>query len=196
MNYSNIKFCDIANGVGVRTTLFVSGCRVHCPGCFNTETWDFASGEAFDDAVAERIWKSLGASWVDGLSVLGGEPFEPENQAVLRPFLEETRRRFPDKSIWCYTGYVLDRDLVPACGRKHTDDTLPMLDCIDVLVDGPFMACNHDISLRFKGSSNQRVLDLAATRAAWGAAVSAGGDLAAVEPVPWHDEEVYATHTM
>lgn len=193
MNYSAIKYCDIANGVGVRTTLFVSGCRVHCPGCFNEETWDFASGEPFDGTVAEQIWKSLEDSWVAGLTLLGGEPFEPENQAGLRPFLEETRRRFPGKTVWCFTGYLLDRDLAPEGGRKHTADTLPMLDCIDVLVDGPFKACEHDVSLRFKGSANQRIIDLAATRAR---ARELDVSLDAVEPVPWADEEVYATHTM
>lgn len=193
MNYSAIKYCDIANGVGVRTTLFVSGCRVHCPGCFNEETWDFASGEPFDGTVAEQIWKSLEDSWVAGLTLLGGEPFEPENQAGLCPFLEETRRRFPGKTVWCFTGYLLDRDLAPEGGRKHTADTLPMLDCIDVLVDGPFKACEHDVSLRFKGSANQRIIDLAATRARAG---ELGMSLDAVEPVLWADEEVYATHTM
>ena len=193
MNYSAIKYCDIANGTGVRTSLFVSGCRVRCPGCFNEETWDFASGEPFDDAVAERIWKSIEPAWVDGLTVLGGEPFEPENQAALRPFLEETRRRFPGKDIWCFTGYVCDRDLLPAGGRKRTADTLALLSCVDVLVDGPFKACEHDVSLRFRGSANQRLIDIAAMRAQ---AEERGVSLEEVELVPWQDEEVYATHTM
>ena len=183
MNYANIKYCDIANGVGVRTTLFVSGCRVHCPGCFNAEAWDFDAGQPFDEAVAEKIWKSLEPAWIDGLTLLGGEPFEPENQAVLRPFLEETRRRLPRKSIWCFTGYRYDQDLLPEEGRKHTADTDPMLACIDVLVDGPFIEAEHDITLRFRGSANQRLIDVPASRAA--------GDVAL-----WHDQEVYATHTM
>ena len=183
MNYANIKYCDIANGVGVRTTLFVSGCRVHCPGCFNAEAWDFDAGLPFDDTVAEKLWKSLEPAWIDGLTLLGGEPFEPENQAVLRPFLEETRRRLPGKSIWCFTGYRYDRDLLPTDGRKRTDDTDAMLACIDVLVDGPYVAAEHDITLRFRGSANQRIIDLAASRAAG-------------EVVLWQDEEVYATHTM
>lgn len=196
MRYSNIKYCDIANGVGVRTSLFVSGCRVHCPGCFNAEAWDFEAGEPFDAAVAERIWKSLESSWNAGLSVLGGEPFEPENQAALRPFLEETRRRFPHKTIWCYTGYVYERDLAPAGGKRHTEDTEAMLACVDVLVDGPFMASNHDITLRFRGSSNQRLIDMVATNAARARARADNTDLAAVAPVMWHDQEVYETHTM
>lgn len=196
VNYSAIKYCDIANGVGVRTSLFVSGCRVRCPGCFNQVAWDFAAGEPFDGAVAERIWASVADSWVDGITLLGGEPFEPENQAVLRPFLEETRLRFPAKDIWCFTGYVYDRDLAPATGSRHTADTDAMLACIDVLVDGPFLACEHDVSLRFRGSANQRLIDLPATRAARDAARASGGDPDAVPPVPWKDEDVYATHTM
>ncbi len=183
MNYANIKYCDIANGVGVRTTLFVSGCRVHCPGCFNAEAWDFDAGQPFDEAVAEKIWKSLEPAWIEGLTLLGGEPFEPENQAVLRPFLEETRRRFPAKNIWCFTGYRYDRDLLPEGGHRRTADTDAMLACIDVLVDGPFVAEEHDITLRFKGSANQRLIDLPASRAA--------GSV-----VLWHDQEVYSTHTM
>ena len=183
MNYANIKYCDIANGVGVRTTLFVSGCRVHCPGCFNAEAWDFDAGQPFDEAVAKKIWKSLEPAWIDGLTLLGGEPFEPENQAVLRPFLEETRRRLPHKSIWCFTGYRYDQDLLSEEGRKRTADTDPMLACIDVLVDGPFVEAEHDVTLRFKGSANQRLIDVPASQVA--------GNV-----VLWHDQEVYATHTM
>lgn len=196
MNYANIKYCDIANGVGVRTTLFVSGCRVHCPGCFNAEAWDFDAGKPFDEEVAQRVWKSLEPAWIDGLTLLGGEPFEPENQACLRPFLEETRRRLPSKNIWCFTGYLLERDLLPADGRKHTDDTEPMLNCIDVLVDGPFIASQHDISLRFRGSANQRLIDLAKTRTLWAEARAEGKPLVEVEPVIWHDERIYETKGM
>lgn len=215
MNYANIKFVDIADGAGVRTSLFVSGCRLHCKGCFNPETWSFDAGEPFDDAVAERIWKSLEPAWIDGLTVLGGEPFEPENQRVLRPFLEETRRRFPSKNIWCFTGYVYDRDLAPAGGARRTEDTDAMLDCIDVLVDGPFMEERHDVSLRFRGSSNQRLIDMAVSRAALREVAEAVPDSsaapdgsatadspaapdgkAAIPVVIWHDDEVYETHTM
>lgn len=183
MNYANVKYCDIANGVGVRTTLFVSGCRVKCPGCFNAEAWDFCAGEPFDETVAEEVWRSLESPWVEGLTILGGEPFEPENQAALRPFLEETRRRYPTKSVWCFSGYLYDRDLLPTTGRKHTRDTLPMLACIDVLIDGPFVADERDVTLRFRGSSNQRLINLAAMRAA--------GDLSTL--VEWVDESLYAT---
>ncbi len=196
MNYSKIKYCDIANGTGVRTTLFVSGCRVHCPGCFNTETWDFAGGEPFDETVCEQIWESIDHPWIEGLTVLGGEPFEPENQAALRPFLEETRRRFPNKSIWCFSGYRYDQDIAPENGRKHTQDTNGMLDCIDVLVDGPFIQDEYDITLRFHGSANQRLIDMAATRAAEVEALAAGADPRSVEPVLWTDQQIYSTHTV
>ena len=192
MNYANIKYSDIANGVGVRTTIFVSGCRVHCPGCFNEVAWDFCAGEPFDDAVQERVLASLQEPWVDGLTVLGGEPFEPENQAALAPFLQQTRQRFPGKSIWCFSGYLLDRDILPEGGRRHTADTMGMLSCIDVLVDGPFLQAQHDISLRFRGSANQRIIDVPATLAAYERALAAGGDPASLEPVLWSDSRIYA----
>ena len=196
MNYANIKYCDIANGVGVRTTLFVSGCRVRCPGCFNEEAWDFDAGRPFDDEVAGRVLKSLEPEWIEGLTVLGGEPFEPENQAGLLPFLQQVRERFPQKSIWCFSGYVYDRDIAPADGARHTDVTNALLDCIDVLVDGPFVAEEHSVTLRFKGSANQRLIDLAAMRSARRELLANGGDPADAPIVPWHDDEVYATHTM
>lgn len=183
VNYSNVKYCDVANGPGVRTVLFVSGCRVCCPGCFNAEAQPFDAGEPFDEAAAEAVWKSLEPPWVDGLTILGGEPFEPENQAALRPFLEETRRRFPDKGVWCFSGYIYDVDLLPEDGRRHTGDTDAMLACVDVLVDGPYVAAEHDVTLRFRGSANQRIIDLAAMRAA--------GDPSTL--VAWADEAVYAT---
>ena len=196
MNYATIKYCDIANGPGVRTTLFVSGCRVHCPGCFNEVAWDFCAGEPFTGEVAQRIWESMGAPWVEGLTVLGGEPFEPENQAALRPFLEETRRLFPAKGIWCFTGYLFDRDILPAEGRKRTQDTDAMLACLDVLVDGPFLQAEYDISLRFRGSANQRIIDVPATVAAYQAALSCGEDLSAFSPAIWHDQRLYETRGM
>ena len=196
MNYATIKYFDIANGPGVRTTLFVSGCRVHCPGCFNEVAWDFCAGEAFTSEVAQCIWASMEAPWVEGLTVLGGEPFEPENQEALRPFLEETRRRFPAKGIWCFTGYLFDRDILPASGRKRTQDTDAMLACLDVLVDGPFLQAEHDISLRFRGSANQRIIDVPATVSAWQAAVACGEDPAAFSPVIWHDQKLYETRGM
>ena len=183
MNYANIKYNDIANGPGVRTTLFVSGCRVGCPGCFNSEARDFEFGAPFDDDVANAVLKSLEPSWTSGVTVLGGEPFEPENQRDLLSFLRRVRERFCEKSVWCFTGYVFDRDIVPLEGRRHTQWTDELLSLIDVLVDGPFVAAKHDVSLRFKGSSNQRLIDVAAS-------------LARGEVVEWADQDVYSTHSM
>ena len=159
MNYSAIKSCDIANGEGVRVSLFVSGCTHHCKGCFNPSTWDFAAGEPFTPEVEERILSLLAPDYIQGLSLLGGEPFEPENQAVLAPFVRRVRERFPNKDVWCYTGCVLEQDLlVPTRWRTAvTDDLLSM---IDVLVDGPFVESLKDISLPFRGSSNQRIIHL------------------------------------
>ena len=181
MKYSEIKYCDIANGEGVRTTLFVSGCRLHCPGCFNQEAQDFAAGEEFSPEVAERILESLEPSYIDGLTLLGGEPMEPENQRGLVEFVERVKERFPDKGIWCFTGYRLE-DLLEG-GRRHTDITDRLLGCIDILVDGPYVAAEHDITLRFRGSSNQRIIDLTATRAAG-------------EVRLWEDDPQFVTHTM
>lgn len=159
MNYSAIKYCDIANGTGVRTVLFVSGCRNRCVGCFQPETWSFDNGELFDEGVEAAILKSLEPAYIEGLTLLGGDPFEEENQKALLPFLRKVREQYPKKSIWAYTGYVLETDL-SAGGRKHTDDTDEMLEYIDVLVDGPFIEAQKNISLKFKGSENQRVIDM------------------------------------
>ena len=159
MNYSAVKYCDNADGLGVRTSLFVSGCRNHCKGCFQPETWDFCHGKPFDSAVEEEILESLKPDYIRGLTLLGGDPFEPENQAALLPFLLRVKEQFPQKNIWAYTGYVLDRDLV-AGGKCFTADTPEMLAQIDVLVDGPFVEEQKDITLKFKGSANQRVIDL------------------------------------
>lgn len=160
MNYSAIKYCDIANGTGVRTVLFVSGCRNHCEGCFQPETWSFAYGELFTKKVEDEILASLEPAYIKGLTLLGGDPFEPENQKALLPFVKRVRAQCPQKDIWAYTGYVLDKDLVPG-GRCYTEDTGELLACVDVLVDGPFLAAQKDISLQFKGSKNQRVIDCA-----------------------------------
>ena len=159
MNYATIKYCDIANGTGVRTSLFVSGCRRHCPECFNAVAWDFSYGLPFDKAVRNEILGSLAPDYIDGLSLLGGEPFEPENQRALVPFLHEVRVLYPHKTIWCYTGYLYDVDLIPG-GKVYTPFTEEMLSCIDVLVDGEFVEALKDISLAFRGSSNQRILHL------------------------------------
>lgn len=159
MNYSAIKYCDIANGTGVRTVLFVSGCRNRCKGCFQPETWDFAHGEPFTKETEEAIIASLKPSYIRGLTLLGGDPMEPENQKALLPFLQRVKKECPDKDVWAYTGYLLDRDLVSG-GKCHTEDTDLLLDCVDVLVDGPFLEEKYSILLKFKGSANQRLIDM------------------------------------
>ena len=155
MNYATIKYNDIANGIGVRTSLFVSGCTHHCKGCFNSVAWDFMYGEPFTEDVENAILKSLDTEFNDGLTLLGGEPFEPQNQAVLK----KVKKAFPDKTIWCYTGYIMDTDLLKPSKAK-TVHTKEMLSLIDVLVDGPFIEEQKNISLRFKGSENQRIIDV------------------------------------
>ena len=159
MNYATIKYCDIANGEGVRTSLFVSGCRRHCPNCFNAVAWDFGYGAPFTKEVRNEILESLAPGYINGLSLLGGEPFEPENQPVLAELLEEIKSTYPEKSIWCYSGYLFDKDLAPG-GKVYTPYTDRMLSCIDILVDGEFIQELKDISLQFRGSSNQRILHL------------------------------------
>lgn len=160
MNYSEIKYYDIANGPGVRTSLFVSGCRNHCKGCFQPETWDFSNGKEFTKEVQQEILKSLEEDYIKGITLLGGDPFEPENQAELLPFLSCLKEKYPKKDIWAYTGYLLETDLIANTGKSHTLDTIPMLKMIDVLVDGPFIEEQKDITLKFKGSKNQRVIQL------------------------------------
>ncbi len=193
MNYATIKYSDIANGEGVRTSLFVSGCRRGCKNCFNEVAWNFAAGEPFTREVEDEIMRSLDHPFCDGLTVLGGEPMEPENQAGLVDFIERVRRAYPKgcgKSIWCYTGDTLDE--LMAGGRHHTDATDRLLECIDILVDGPFVQGLHDITLRFRGSSNQRIIDMNETRARAYELDCALSD--AVEL--WRDEDIYSTHTM
>ncbi|MBP5283685.1 MAG: anaerobic ribonucleoside-triphosphate reductase activating protein [Treponema sp.] len=158
MYYGTIKKTDIADGLGVRVSLFVSGCRNHCKGCQNMETWNFKYGKEFTAETEEEILKALEPDYIAGLTVLGGEPFEEENQEVLAPFLERVKEKFPKKDIWCYTGYVYATDLLPSDGKKHTEFTKRMLDCINILVDGPYIEELRDISLNFRGSSNQQIL--------------------------------------
>ena len=162
MNYAEIKTFDIANGEGVRVSLFVSGCTHHCKHCFNKETWDFSFGKPFTNETEERLLRELEPDYIDGLTLLGGEPFEPSNQAVLLPFLRRVRERYPDKNIWCYTGYLYDRDLLGESRARcaYTDD---MLRLIDILVDGEFVQELYSIALQFRGSSNQRVIDVQKT---------------------------------
>ncbi len=159
MNYAAIRTCDVANGPGVRVSLFVSGCTHRCKGCFNESLWDFAAGEPFTETVEVRIIEASAPLQISGLTVLGGEPFEPVNQAGLVPFLRRWRMANPAKDVWCYTGCVLEKDLLMP-SRWRTPFTDDMLSMIDVLVDGPFVESLKDISLRFRGSSNQRILDL------------------------------------
>ena len=160
MYYGNIKKTDIADGDGVRVSLFVSGCRNCCKGCFQPETWDFKYGTEFTQETENQILEFLRPSYISGLTVLCGEPFEEENQRILAPFLRKVKETYPSKTIWCYTGYVLEKDLLPEDGRKHCEATGEMLKYIDILVDGPFIEEQKNISLKFRGSENQRILKL------------------------------------
>ncbi len=160
MKYGNIKYNDIANGAGVRTTLFVSGCTHHCRECFQPETWDFDFGEEFTEEVEDEIIESLKDDFVEGLTLLGGEPFEPSNQKALRPFLQRVRKEVPEKDIWSFSGYTWEELIDPENRRCHTGDTLPILNMLDVLVDGEFHIEEKNLGLRFRGSANQRVLDV------------------------------------
>ena len=159
MNYSAIRTCDVANGPGVRVSLFVSGCTHCCPGCFNPDTWDFAAGEPWTDAEQEKVLSACEPVWIQGLSLLGGEPFEPVNQRGLVPLLREFRARFPKKDVWAWTGCVYERELLKESPWR-CEVTDEMLSLIDTLVDGPFIEAQKNITLRFRGSSNQRILEL------------------------------------
>ncbi len=157
MNYATIKWYDISNGPGVRVSLYVSGCRNRCKNCFNPETWDFAYGNPFTKEVENSILKGLEPEYIKGFSLLGGDPFEPENQLALVEFMERLRKAYPNKSVWCYTGYDFEADLLT--GKKGDPDvTMRMLNCIDVLVDGKFVEALKNLNLRFRGSSNQRII--------------------------------------
>ncbi len=164
MHYGELKKCDIANGIGVRVTLFVSGCTNHCPDCFQPQTWDFDYGKVFTDETKAEIFAELDKSYVNGLTVLGGEPFEPRNQRELLPLLREVRERYPDKTVWCFTGFRLEDELLREGSYPRCEVTDGMLACIDVLVDGRFVKELKDISLQFRGSRNQRVIDMNRTR--------------------------------
>lgn len=163
MHYGEIKNCDIANGIGVRVSLFVSGCTNHCKDCFQPETWDFNYGNDFTEETKNKILEMLAPDYICGLTVLGGEPFEPENQRVLVDFLRKVRRKYPEKSIWCFTGFTLEM-LETEGTHCHCEVTEEMLSLIDVLVDGRFDKNKKNISLRFRGSENQRLIDLNLTR--------------------------------
>lgn len=159
MNYAELKCYDIANGLGVRVSLFVSGCRRHCKNCFNGVAWDFAYGKPFDGKAQETVLRALEPDYIQGLSLLGGDPFEPENQRALLPFLREVRKRLPQKDIWCYTGYTFSDGAI-AEPQANCEATRELISLLDVLVDGPFVEELKDIRLKFRGSSNQRVLDV------------------------------------
>ena len=159
MNYANIKWYDIAIGPGVRVSLFVSGCRNRCKNCFNPETWDFEYGQPFTTEIEDKILKAMEPEHIRGFTLLGGEPFEPENTEAVLPFMRRMRKMYPEKSIWCFTGYDYERDLLT--GKKGDHDTvIKLLRCLDVLVDGRFVEELKDLNLRFRGSSNQRIIAL------------------------------------
>lgn len=160
MYYSNIKYNDIANGTGVRTTLFVSGCRHHCKGCFNPETWSFTNGSVFTDETAHEILESLKPDWIEGITLLGGEPFEPENQRELVKLVRRLKIEQPSKTVWAFTGGDFTNDLQNENSQWYCEVTNELLSMIDVIVDGSFIEELKDITLQFRGSSNQRVIDV------------------------------------
>ena len=159
MNYSAIRTCDVANGPGVRVSVFVSGCTHCCPGCFNPDTWDFLAGSPWTVAAQEQVLAACEPVWIQGLSLLGGEPFEPPNQRALLPLLRAFRKRLPQKDVWAWTGCVYERELLNESPWR-CEATDEMLSLIDTLVDGPFIEELKNITLRFRGSSNQRILEL------------------------------------
>ena len=166
MNYATIKWTDIANGEGVRVSLFVSGCTHHCKNCFNEVAWDFAYGEPFTQEVEDEILKALSSDFIAGISLLGGEPLEPQNQEALYPFIKRLRETYPQKTVWCYTGFVLDeKNGVLKESRKNTPYTQKLIALFDVLVDGAYVEELKDIRLKFRGSSNQRVINVPETLA-------------------------------
>ena len=157
MNYATIKWYDISNGPGVRVSLYVSGCRNKCKNCFNPETWDFCYGQPFTEEIEDKILDAMEPEYIRGFTLLGGDPFEPENAEVLAPFMKKMRKRYPEKSLWCFTGYDYERDLLT--GKQGDPDTvMKILRCLDVLVDGRFVEELKDLNLRFRGSSNQRII--------------------------------------
>ena len=163
MHYSTIKDCDIANGIGVRITLFVSGCTNHCKNCFQPQTWDFDFGEPFTEETEEKLLEMLKLDYINGLTLLGGEPMEPQNQRALVPFLKRVREAYPNKNIWCFTGFTYEI-LKTDGSHPRCEVTDEMLSLIDVLVDGRYVDELKDLTLQFRGSSNQRLIDMVKTR--------------------------------
>ena len=160
MNYGQVFYADTANGIGARISLFVSGCTHHCPGCFNEETWDFNFGDPFTREVEDDIIEHLRPSYIDGLSLLGGEPMEAQNQRALLPFLERVKHEVPHATVWIYSGYTFEELLDETNSRCHTEATRRILELADILVDGKFILAEKDMKLRFRGSRNQRILEL------------------------------------
>lgn len=158
MNYADIKKVDVANGEGVRVSIFVSGCHHHCKGCFNECAWDFGYGNKFDENAKEKVINYMNHDYIKGLSLLGGEPLEPSNQEGLLPLVKEVKEKLPDKTIWCYTGYDFQKDIVDGM-NKTNPTTKELLKYIDVVVDGKFDENQKSPKLRFRGSANQRILD-------------------------------------
>lgn len=189
MYYANIKTCDIANGPGIRTTLFVSGCRRHCPFCFNQQAALFDYGESFTSETMKYLLDTLCIDYVDGLTLLGGEPMERENQPTVRSIIETVRNKLPQKSIWLYSGFTYEELIGKTTVRfpyeqsPVTCDTMIILSNIDVLVDGPFVNDLHDLSLRFRGSQNQRLIDMQKT-------IDSG------KMTLWEDDQIYITHSI
>ncbi len=159
MNYADIKRIDVANGEGVRVSVFVSGCNHHCKGCFNECAWDFNYGNKFTEKQEEEVLQDLDHDYISGLTLLGGEPLEPANQEGLLPLAKKAKEKFPDKKIWCYTGFDFEKDVVGKMA-KQSDTTKELLKYIDVVVDGKFEEDKKDLKLKFRGSSNQRILDV------------------------------------
>lgn len=162
MNYATIKKTDVANGLGIRVSLFVSGCTHACKGCFNREAWDFHYGEPYTEAVEEEILQALEPSYIRGLSVLGGEPMEPQNRMTVLGLLKKVKALYPDKDIWCYTGYDYEKDLQRWIAEGKTE-VAELLSLIDILVDGEFVEEKKNLRLRFRGSENQRIIDVPAS---------------------------------
>lgn len=162
MNYATIKNCDIANGPGVRVSLFVSGCTHRCKGCFNEIAWDFDYGQPFTQETIDNILKMLEPPHIAGITLLGGEPFEPQNQPAILDLLRQIKKRMPEKSIWAFSGYLFEKDIL--AGRLGPKEiTQELISYVDVLVDGPFVLEKKDLMLRFRGSSNQRLIDVKAS---------------------------------
>ncbi len=163
MHYGTIKTADIANGEGVRVCLFVSGCTNACPGCFQPETWDFNYGELYTKETEDYIVNEVAKGYYQGLTILGGEPFEPQNQPEVCKLVKRVRQECPNRDIWMYTGFTYDVDLMPG-GRKYTEVTDDILDNIDVLVDGKFVQEKMSLMIKFRGSTNQRIIDMKQSR--------------------------------